>query len=151
MTEHLFSGLHHFALRTRDMSRSVAFWEELGFRRVHEWALPDYEIERAVMMQAPDKKSWIELFDLKAAIPMQGLGAEEGQAVVSGALAHICLSVTDLDRASEQIIVAGAKHLAGPEALVLGQPKVHVRNAIFQGPAGEVIELLQQMNFPGDM
>jgi predicted enzyme related to lactoylglutathione lyase len=117
---------------------------------VHDWNLPDYGIDRAVMMQAPDRKSWIELFDLQAGIPMQGIGAQDGQTVSTGALAHLCLSVSDLDQACARIVEAGARHLNGPEALTLGQPEVRVRNAIFEGPAGEIIELLQSVHFPGD-
>lgn len=150
MTEQLFVGFHHFAMRSPDLQRSIRFYEALGFRQVHAWALPDYGIERAVMMQAPDNKSWIEFFDLEAGIPMQGQGAKAGQAVTTGALAHICLTVSDLTKASARIIEAGATHLHGPETLGLGQPEVRVENAIFEGPAGEVIELLQQVHFPGD-
>ncbi|EAV44326.1 hypothetical protein SIAM614_04170 [Roseibium aggregatum IAM 12614] len=150
MSEQVFTGFHHFAIRSPDLQRSVSFYEEIGFRQVHDWTLPDYGIDRAVMMQAPDGKSWIELFDLQAGIPMQGVGAQNGQEVSTGALAHLCLSVTDLDQACTRIVEAGARHLNGPEALTLGQPEVRVRNAIFEGPAGEVIELLQTVRFPGD-
>ncbi|MGX1498748.1 catechol 2,3-dioxygenase-like lactoylglutathione lyase family enzyme [Labrenzia sp. MBR-25] len=150
MSEQVFTGFHHFAIRSPDLQRSVSFYEEIGFRKVHDWTLPDYGIDRAVMMQAPDGKSWIELFDLQAGIPMQGVGAQNGQEVSTGALAHLCLSVTDLDQACDRIVDAGARHLNGPEALTLGQPEVRVRNAIFEGPAGEVIELLQTVRFPGD-
>lgn len=151
MTEQLFVGFHHFALRTPDLQRSITFYKALGFRQVHEWALPDYGIERAVMMQAADTRSWIEIFDLEAGIPMQGLGAKAGHAIATGALAHICLTVTDLTNACAQILDAGATHLHGPETLRLGQPEVSVENAIFEGPAGEVIELLQHVRFPGDL
>ena len=150
MSEQVFTGFHHLAIRTPDLQRSVSFYEELGFRQVHDWALPDYGIDRAVMMQAPDGKSWIELFDLKAGIPMQGVGAQNGQKVSTGALAHLCLSVTDLDQACLRIGEAGARQLNGPETLTLGDPEVRVRNAIFEGPADEVIELLQTVRFPGD-
>lgn len=150
MHQPLFHGLHHFALRTPELSRSVAFFEALGFHIVHEWDLPEFEITRAVMMQAPDHKSWIELFDLDAAIPLQGQAACTGEKVISGALAHICLEVGHLEEATQHIITAGAKHMAGPHALELGTPKVHVRNAIFEGPAGEIIELLEHCAFPGD-
>lgn len=150
MSEQVFTGLHHYALRSPDLQRSVAFFEDLGFRQVHRWSLPNYKIDQAVMMQAPDNKSWIELFDLRAEIPMQGAGAQAGQQVSTGALAHICLTVTDIDDASVRILAAGAKHLYGPEKLALGQPEVQVCNAIFEGPAGEVIELLQPVRFPGD-
>lgn len=151
MSKQVFTGFHHFAIRSPDLQRSVSFYEEIGFRKVHDWALPDYGIDRAVMMQAPDGKSWIELFDLQAGIPMQGVGAQSGQEVSTGALAHLCLSVTDLDQACDRIVEAGARHLNGPEELTLGQPEVRVRNAIFEGPAGEVIELLQTVRFPGDL
>lgn len=150
MSEQDFLGLHHYAVRAPDLARSVAFYEALGFRQVHSWTLPDYRIDHAVMMQAPDGNSWIELFDLQAEIPMQGAGAQNGQKVATGALAHICLAVTDLDRASSRIVAAGARHLHGPEALSLGTPAVDVQNAIFEGPAGEIIELLTQVRFPGD-
>ena len=72
MTEQLFVGFHHFALRSPNLQRSITFFEALGFRQVHSWRLPEYSIDRAVMMQAGDSKSWIEIFDLKAGIPMQG-------------------------------------------------------------------------------
>lgn len=151
MTEQLFVGFHHFAMRTPDLQRSITFYEALGFRQVHEWTLPDYGIDRAVMMQAADTKSWIEIFDLKAGIPMQGRGAKVGQAIVTGALAHICLTVNDLEKACARIVEVGATHLHGPENLGLGQPEVSVQNAIFEGPAGEVIELLQHVRFPSDL
>ena len=41
MTEQLFVGFHHFAMRTPDLQRSITFYEALGFRQVHEWTLPD--------------------------------------------------------------------------------------------------------------
>ena len=151
MTEQLFVGFHHFALRSPNLQRSITFYEALGFRLVHAWSLPEYSIDRAVMMQAGDSKSWIEIFDLKAGIPMQGRGARDGDAITTGALAHICLTVTDLEKACERIIDAGARHLHGPETLGLGEPLVTVQNAIFEGPAGEVIELLQQVRFPDDL
>lgn len=151
MTEQLFVGFHHFALRSPNVQHSITFYEALGFRQVHVWSLPEYSIDRAVMMQAGDSKSWIEIFDLKAQIPMQGRGAREGDAITAGAFAHICLSVTDLEEACDRIIGAGARHIHGPEKLGLGDPRVTVQNAIFEGPAGEVIELLQQVRFPGDL
>ncbi|MGS4986787.1 VOC family protein [Roseibium sp. RP-7] len=150
MSVQVFTGFHHSAIRSPNLQRSVSFYEEIGFHQVHDWRLPSYGIDRAIMMQAPDRKSWIELFDLKAEIPMQGVGAQQGQKVSTGALAHLCLSVTDLDQACVRIVEAGARHLHGPEALTLGQPEVRVRNAIFEGPAGEIIELLQPVRFPGD-
>lgn len=102
------------------------------------------------MMQAPDHRSWIELFDLKATIPMQGNAASDPKDVVTGALAHICLTVSNLDLAIECAVQAGATKLYGPERLALGEPPVAVHNAILEGPAGEIIELLEQVVFPGD-
>lgn len=151
MDGQLFIGFHHYALRSPDLARSIRFYEAIGFRQVHHWTLPQYDIDQAVMMQAPDNKSWLELFDLRAAIPMQGRGAEHERDVVTGALTHICLSVSDLEQACSRIVVAGATKLYGPEALGLGDPVVNVRNAIFKGPAGEIIELLQTVRFPGDV
>lgn len=151
MNDQIFIGFHHYALRSADLPGSIRFFEALGFRQVHEWALPQYGIVLAVMMQVPDNSSWIELFNLDADIPLQGTGGSVGENIVTGALAHICLTVTDLEKASARIVEAGAKHLHGPETLSLGRPEVLVRNAIFEGPAGEIIELLQQVRFPGDL
>ena len=150
MTNQPFLGLHHIALRVEDLTATVTFFEALGYQKVHHWHLPDYRIDTAVMMQSADARSWIELFDMSAAIPMQGVGAIPGQAVVTGALAHLCLSVSDLDLASAQIIAAGASRLTEAEALALGEPVVNVRNAIFEGPAGVIIELLEPVAFPLD-
>ena len=57
------SGLHHIALRTPDVDRTVAFYEALGYTRVHGWSLPQIDLRRAVMIQSPDAASWIEIFD----------------------------------------------------------------------------------------
>ena len=59
--------------------------------------------------------------------------------------------MTDLEKVCDLIIGTGARHIHGPETLGLGDPRVTVQNAIFEGPAGEVIELLQQFRFPGDL
>ena len=48
------SGLHHIALRTPDVDRTVAFYEALGYTRVHGWSLPQIDLRRAVMIQSPD-------------------------------------------------------------------------------------------------
>lgn len=58
MDGQLFIGFHHYALRSPDLPKSVAFLETLGFRQVHDWELPHYGIDQAVMMQAADNKSW---------------------------------------------------------------------------------------------
>ncbi|MBJ6135631.1 VOC family protein [Ochrobactrum sp. Q0168] len=151
MTDQLFLGFHHYSIRCPNLPRSVSFYEALGFRQVHHWQLPQYSIEQAVMMQAPDHKSWIELFDLQATIPMQGNPASHPQEVVTGALAHICLTVSNLDLAVQRIVEAGATKLYGPETLELGTPAITVHNAIFEGIAGEIIELLEPVTFPGDI
>jgi catechol 2,3-dioxygenase-like lactoylglutathione lyase family enzyme len=150
MTNQPFIGLHHVALRTVDLDATVIFFQALGYQEVHHWRLPEYKIDKAVMMQSADARSWIELFDRNAAIPMQGAAAADGQEVVTGAIAHMCLAVRDLDTASAHIIAAGALRLTEAETLALGDPIVNVRNAIFTGPSGVIIELLQAVSFPLD-
>jgi len=151
MSDQAIRGFHHIALRVPDLNQAVRFYTALGFHAVHDWQLPDYAIERAVMMQASDGHSWLELFDLDAEIPMQGAAARAGAPVTTGAMTHLCLSVTDLARAMAQAEAAGARRLHGPEELSLGAPPVSVRNAIFEGPSGEIIELLAPVCFPGDL
>tara|TARA_R110002033_G_scaffold38863_6_gene78469 strand:+ start:1047 stop:1511 length:465 start_codon:yes stop_codon:yes gene_type:complete len=150
MTNQPFIGLHHVALRAPDLEQAVTFFQALGYEKVHHWHLPEYKIDTAVMMQSADARSWIELFDLDAAIPMQGVSATPGQEVATGALAHMCLAVSDLHIASRHIIAAGATRLTQAESLALGTPAVNVRNAIFEGPGGVIIELLEPVSFPLD-
>jgi hypothetical protein len=61
--------------------------------------------------------------------------------VVSGAPDHACLTVTDFNVASLRIVEAGARQLHGLEMHDLGRP---------EGPAGEIIELPQEVRFPDD-
>lgn len=143
-------GLHHVAIRCRDLSESQRFYEALGWQRVHGWTLPRFRITEAAMMQAPDGRSWIELFDPDAAIPMQGRAAAGAEAVVTGALVHLCLTVADAHAAASTAVAAGARLIAAAERLTLGEPPVSVRNALVEGPGGEVIELLEEVAFPGD-
>ena len=143
------SGLHHIALRTPDVDRTVAFYEALGYIRVHGWSLPQIDLRRAVMIQSPDAASWIEIFDDRARVPMQGDPALDGP-VATGALVHLCLQVRDVAAAIQAATAAGGSLRFGPERLDLGQPPVRVENAIVDGTAGEVIELLAPVRFPGD-
>lgn len=144
-------GLHHVALRTQDVGRTVGFYSALGYRPVHDWTLPRIALREAVMMQAPDGQSWLEIFDAGARVPMQGDAAAPGAPVATGALVHLCLRVRDVSAAIRAAVAAGGTLRFGPERLDLGAPPVAVENAIIDGTAGEVIELLAPVVFPGDV
>lgn len=141
-------GLHHIALRTPDVDRTVGFYEALGYTRVHGWSLPRINLSRAEMLQSPDRHSWVEVFDPDADVPMEGARARGP--VATGALVHLCLVVADLQAAVDIAVAAGGRLRIAPEVLHLGTPPVAINNAIIDGTAGEVIELLEPARFPGD-
>ncbi|MBC8984387.1 VOC family protein [Pedobacter sp. N36a] len=141
-------GLHHLAIRAQDFEKTLQFYTDaLDFSVVHTWTLPEFNIKQAAMIKSWDGQTFIEIFDGAAEVPMEGEAAKAGEAVKTGALLHLAMSVVDAAAAYERCLHAGASPYIAAMNLSLGHPPVSVRNALVYSPNGEVIEFLEGQPF----
>lgn len=136
------TGIHHLAIQANDFTATCRFYEALGLQPFHSWALPEYNITHAALLQIPGTHSFIEIFDKDANVATQGRRKTAGESVVAGALLHLALTVDDVDAAYAHALSLGATSCVEPCVLSLGLPPLKVRNALVYGLDGEVIEFI---------
>lgn len=143
-------GFHHLSIKAQDFDGTITFYGKLGFKIVHEWSLPEFNLERCAMLFNASIGYYLEICDKNAAIPTQGRRRQEGDEYVENALLHLCFTVADAEDARIQAIAHGAQDLSGSVfQLTLRQDtkEVTVRNSLVYSPNGEVIEFLEQVDF----
>lgn len=142
-------GFHHFAIKAQDFDKTVAFYKTLHFRTVHNWSLPEFRLERCVMLKNTQFDCYIEICDRNAVFPTQGRQRKSGEEYVENALLHICFMVEDAQKAFDEAIKNGAKALSSKETLKLSSSskQVEVSNSLVYSPNGEVIEFLEHVVF----
>jgi catechol 2,3-dioxygenase-like lactoylglutathione lyase family enzyme len=142
-------GFHHFAIKAQDFERTVQFYETLNFEVVHSWSLPEFNLEKCVMMKNKAFDCHIEICDSNANFPTQGRRRKQGDPYVENSLLHICFTVIDAKEAYEEAIENGAKPLSAKETLELRnlQKATTVSNSLVYSPNGEVIEFLEAVVF----
>lgn len=130
------AGIHHVAIRTGDFDRSVAFYTDtLGCKPANLWGDPG---QRGVMMDVGDG-NYIEVFEREDDRP-----TPDGE----GRLLHFCLRCGNVDAVVERVRDAGMKVTVEPNDVPIqnraagGKPDINLRLAFFEGPDGEIIELI---------
>jgi glyoxylase I family protein len=126
-------GFHHVCLKTRTWDRTMRFYQEvLGCSVRVAWGEAP---KRAVMMDAGDG-NYVEVFEDPEYFP----GPQ-------GSIHHYALRTTRLDAVLERVRAFGAKVTMEPKDIAIattnGAGTVPVRICFFEGPDGEVVELLQ--------
>jgi glyoxylase I family protein len=46
-------GFHHLSIKAQDFDKTIGFYGNLGFIVVHEWSLPEFNLERCAMLLMP--------------------------------------------------------------------------------------------------
>lgn len=143
------TGFHHFAIKAQDFERTVQFYETLNFEIVHSWSLPEFNLEKCVMLKNKGFDCYIEICDNNADFPTQGRKRKQGDPYVENSLLHICFTVVDAKKAYDEAIENGAKPLSAKETLELKDRRksVTVSNSLVYSPNGEVIEFLESVVF----
>ncbi len=126
-------GLHHAAIKTRDWDRTLRFYQEaLGFTVKIAWGAAP---ARAVFLDAGDGTS-LEVFEDPAFAPAP-----------NGSIVHFCLRTSRIDFVCERVRALGARITMEPKNASLnstnGAGLIPIRLCFFEGPSGEVIELLE--------
>lgn len=131
-------GLHHIALHTRNTERSIAFYRLFGAevldqtvtyvanRPGHFWKLTLLRVTNFVL-------------ELKEpSVPEEMPLSEDGY------FNHICMQVTDVERAVEQLKAQGVDSIIAPE---LRRHAIYspggIKNCFMRGPDGEQVELIE--------
>jgi catechol 2,3-dioxygenase-like lactoylglutathione lyase family enzyme len=141
-------GLAHIAIQALDYKKTITFYQEvLGFKIGHFWSFPQFQIIEASMLVSPDGRTCLEIFDNDAVIAAQGKKAETSDDVRHGALLHVAFYVDDVDAIYQKALAFGADTCIEPMTLTLCNPPLQVRNTLIHSPNGEVIELIEEVNF----
>lgn len=139
----MIRGIHHTAISTGDLDRSIAFYEGLlGFEVVSrfewgpgtEWADKitslDGSAARAAMLKLGN--ACVEIFEFSAPTPQP---AQANRPVCDHGITHIALLVTDIEAEYERLKDAGMVfHCA---------PGERVRATYGRDPDGNVVELME--------
>lgn len=141
---------HHYAIKAEDFETTLNFYKHLGFELIHDWSLPEFNLERGGMLYNSKINCYIEIFDKKADIPSQGRKRNIGEEFIENSILHICFVVEDAEKARISAIEVGAKDLSEGVLninLINSRKSINVQNSIVYSPNGEVIEFLENVIF----
>ncbi len=145
----MIKGIHHTAISTGDLERSVAFYRDLlGFEEAISsgWEVGTETLDkitglqnssaRMVMLKAGN--AFVEIFQFETPSPKS---AEAMRPVCDHGITHLCLAVTDVDGEYERLKAAGMIFHCPPQTTATGNRVTYGRD-----PDGNVIELLQVLD-----
>jgi glyoxylase I family protein len=126
-------GIHHVAIKTRDWTRTMRFYEAtLGFKMKVVWG----EVPARAAYLDAGNGSYVEVFEDLTYSPAP-----------NGAIVHFCLRTDRLDAVCERARASGTLVTMEPRSAELnstnGVGVIPIRLCFFEGPSGELIELLQ--------
>lgn len=120
------TGLDHVGVPTMDMEATIAFYSAIGFKTIYETLNNG---SRVLFMECQGVT--IETYEVEKA------------AGVRGAIDHLALAVSDLDKALEEAKKLGYPIVEGPCFLNFWDNGT--RYFMIQGPNGEIIEFAQKL------
>jgi catechol 2,3-dioxygenase-like lactoylglutathione lyase family enzyme len=143
----MINAIHHVAISTGDMERSLKFYRDLlGLEVIMEggWesGSPESQMaEKINALKAPAAKmallktgnAMIEIFEYSSPQPKSG---DPNRPVCDHGITHICLDVTDLDAEYDRLKAAGMTFHCPPQ--MLGRS---VKTTYGRDPDGNVVEL----------
>jgi len=144
----MIHGIHHTAISTPDLDRSLAFYRDLLGAEVmtdFEWpkgaeiadrivGLKDSSA-RAVMLKLGN--AMIEIFQYQSPAPHPG---DPDRPVCDHGITHLCLDVTDIDSEYDRLVAAGIRFHSPPQDLGA------IRSAYGRDPDGNVVELQEVLD-----
>ena len=142
----MIRGIHHTAISTGDLERSLRFYRDLlGFEEIFSSAwevgtemadsitgLKDSSAHLAMLKAG---NAYIELFQYASPKPKPG---EPRRPVCDHGITHICLDVTDVETEYERLKAAGMIFHCPPQEFEEG-----IRATYGRDPDGNVVELLE--------
>ena len=148
----MIKGIHHTAISTGDMERSLRFYKDLlGFEEVFalNWEVGSKSLDtlvglkdsssRVVMLKAGN--ACIELFQYTSPEPKPG---DPNRPVCDHGITHLCVQVSDIDGEYERLKAAGMVFHCPPM-----KASKKLRATYGRDPDGNVVELLEVLD-PND-
>jgi catechol 2,3-dioxygenase-like lactoylglutathione lyase family enzyme len=145
----MIRGIHHTAISTGDMQRSLRFYKDLlGFEEVFafDWEAGNTVVDnitdlhdsaaQVVMLRAGN--ACIELFQYAAPSPKLG---DPQRPVCDHGITHVCLEVSDIDEEYERLTAAGMRFHCPPQNAGKGLRATYGRD-----PDGNVVEILEVLD-----
>lgn len=142
----MIRGVHHTAISTGDLDRSLAFYRDmLGFEEVTSfaWETGEKEIDgltglrdsaaRVALLRTGN--AFLELFQYASPTPRAG---DPDRPVCDHGITHVCLEVKGIDDEFRRLSDAGMRFHSEPISAGVG-----VRAAYGRDPDGNVVELLE--------
>ena len=142
----MIRGIHHVAISTGDLERSLRFYRDLlGFEEAlrFDWQagteMADRITElkesaaRSVMLRAGN--AYVELFEYQSPTPKP---VDPERPVCDHGITHLCLDVTDIDTLYERLVSAGMRFHCPPQDAGGG-----IRTTYGRDPDGNVVEIQQ--------
>lgn len=142
----MIRAVHHTAISTGDLERSVAFYRDLlGFREVSSfgWERGAEAADRITGLRDSAARvallrldnAFIELFQFEAPAPKAG---DPKRPVCDHGITHLCVEVTDIDDEYRRLRAAGMTFHTEPIDAGVGARATYGRD-----PDGNVVELLE--------
>lgn len=125
--------LHHIALKSSDIEKTLAFYTAIGMRHVAEWG---EGTGRTVMLDVGDGTR-LEIF---------ANGGDEFPP--RGKWLHLALASEDVDASYAAALAAGATALTPPKTVDIPAAKpapMSIRIAFVKGPDGEEVEFFAEV------
>ena len=139
----MIRGIHHTAISTADLERSIAFYRDLlGFETVMDWSWPEgtanmnatHDLEetagRVVLLKAGN--AMLELFQFETPTPKP---VDPDRPLSDHGITHFCIDVDDIDLEYERLKAGGMRFHCPP--VDYGT----VKTTYGRDPDGNVIEL----------
>ena len=129
-------GVHHIALNTSDLEKSIKFYTEgLGFKLERTWKNGNNTKTLAMIDIGSGNK--IELFS-----DCSGTTAYPQEA---GSFIHLAFRVKDTEKAFKRALEYGAaEHMLPKEMTMPSEPPYHVALSFVKGPDGELLEFFEE-------
>jgi len=142
----MIRGVHHTAISTGDLQRSLRFYRDLlGFREVFSssWEVGSEVPDRIVGLKDSSARLvmlrlgnvCLELFQYASPRPQPG---DAQRPVCDHGITHICLDVTHIETEYERLKAAGMRFHCPPQEVGGGTRATYGRD-----PDGNVVELLE--------
>lgn len=127
--------IHHAAISAIDMARSIAFYEQFGFKVVLHWKDPGEELEIAHLKLGDN---YLEIFWHKDQVPAPETTSSLETDLPRIGVKHFALKVDSVQAAKEFVEDRGiASNVA------IQQGRTEVRYFFIEDPSGILVEVLE--------
>ncbi len=142
----MIRGIHHTAISTGNLERSLAFYRDLlGFQEASSfaWDAGNDTVDAITGLRASaarvallrTRNAFIELFEFSAPDPASG---DPDRPVCDHGITHLCLEVEDIEGEYKRLSEAGMRFHCPPQDAGMGLRATYGRD-----PDGNVVELLE--------